>query len=140
MSTLTTIASQALTPLSDGASSLAKTPFTTDTSALAFSIVDFLENTQDMAKLIIGLLVALVGIIVMGWSVIQLLMKLVGSQGAQQKSWFLIIAAFFIGGAMAVGGSAWALMDNIGQGGRQTLDELGNGFAIPITHLPVMLR
>lgn len=108
--------------------------------APAFSIIDFLTNTQDMAKLIIGLVVALVGIVVMGWAVIQFLMKLVGSQSAQQKSWFLIAGAFFVGGAMAVGGSAWALMDNIGQGGRETLEELGNGFAVPLAYLPELLR
>lgn len=117
MNTFTSLASRALETA----------PGSTEAAALptaAWDLVSFFENAGEYAKTGGGALLVAMGIVALVWGGVLLLKKLMAGQ-QNQDSWIKIIMLMIIGGAIAVGG--FALIFEIGSGGKTTIEDLGGG-------------
>ena len=95
-----------------------------------WDLKSFIENATEYARVIIGAIIVLLGVVAVGWAFYKGVSKLMGGQSAQQTSWGTVIVLFLVGGAAMVGGGA--LIFSIAQGGKQTIDELGGGMILPM--------
>lgn len=93
--------------------------------AAQWDITSFFKNAASYVKIAGGALLTLMGVVAVVWGGVKLVKKLMGGQGAQQESWFMIAALIIVGGALAAGG--WNLMDLISSGGQKTITDLGTG-------------
>lgn len=94
-----------------------------------FDIEKFLTNSASKLKQWGGLLLILIGVIMMLVAVCKVASGLI-SHGKKQVSWVVCIVMFILGGALcsfAAGPDAWNWIQNIAQGGKQTIDDLGGG-------------
>jgi hypothetical protein len=71
-----------------------------------------------------GGVLILMGLVALVWGGVLALKKLMAGQG-NQTSWGTIILLIILGGAIAVGG--FALIFEIGSGGKQTIEDIGGG-------------
>lgn len=94
-----------------------------------FDIEKFLTNSATKLKQWGGLLLILIGVIMMIVAVVKVASGLI-SHGKKQVSWVVCIIMFILGGALcsfAAGPEAWAWIQGIAEGGKQTIDDLGSG-------------
>ena len=95
-----------------------------ESGSSSWSIGNLLDSVQSLIPDWGGTVLMIAGMILMVWMGVLLVMKFL-KKGQDQTSWGLIIAGLIVGGALAFGG--WELISDIGEGGRQTIDELGRG-------------
>lgn len=91
-----------------------------------WSVLNLLENTRSFGALVGGSLIMLMGLVAVVYGVVKLLMKFMSDK--DQGSWFKIIAMILVGGAFLVGG--FNLAFSLAEGGKQTIDDLGNGLIL----------
>lgn len=101
------------------------------TIATRWDLENLLTNATSKFKLWIGLFFGLVGIIAIAWGVYKFFAKLFGGPSGQQTSWLTIAVLIIAGAVVAFGGTS--LVFDIAQGGKQTIEDLGNGMILPIT-------
>lgn len=92
-----------------------------------FNIEQFLTNATTKAKDWGGLFIILVGAIMMIVAIYKMAKGFI-LHGKTQTSWGICIAMLLIGGALvsfAVGKDAWAWVQGIAEGGKQTIEDLG---------------
>ena len=129
MNTITTLTARSLGSAADAAT---QGPTTLPTAA--WDLVSFLQNAGEYAKIAGGAALITMGIVAVIWGGILLLKKLMA--GAQnQDSWIKVIMLLIIGGAIGVGG--FALIFNIGSGGKKTIEDLGGGTFLWDAALPL---
>lgn len=90
----------------------------------AWSVLEALENGAAFVKEAGGGVLILMGLVALVWGGVLALKKLMAGQG-NQTSWGTIILLIILGGAIAVGG--FALIFEIGSGGKQTIEDIGGG-------------
>jgi len=92
-----------------------------------WSINNLLQRVGELVPQWGGMIVIISGGILMLamviWGVVKFLKK-----GQDQTSWVFLIVGLIIGGALAFGG--WSVVENVGRGGLQTIEDLGTGGAI----------
>lgn len=92
-----------------------------------FDIEAFLTNATAKIKDWGGLALILMGVILMLVAVFKIVSGLI-SHGKKQVSWTVCIIMFILGGALAsfgLGADAWAWLQGIAEGGKNTIDDLG---------------
>ena len=96
---------------------------TTTTTPGSWDVTSFLTNAKTalsgwfaLASAIIGVIVLFVGV----WMIASGLM----SNGKKQTNWIVAIICLIVGGALASTGG-WQLVENIGEGGKKTIKDLG---------------
>lgn len=89
----------------------------------AWDIGSFLTNSTNTLTTWFSALTTIIGLIMLIWSIVKIAQALI-SHGKTQTSWPVNIALLLIGGALALGGG-FAWVRNIGAGGKQTIDDLG---------------
>lgn len=98
----------------------------------AWDLKSFLENANSYLYSIGGALITLLGLAVVIWAAVLIAKKFFGSNNGQQDSWFKIVAMLIVGGALMAGGIV--LITAIAQGGKTTIEDLGNGGFILLQH------
>lgn len=91
--------------------------------ALAWDIENFLKGARKSGEKWGGLLIGLIGVIMIIVAVYQIAKGLM-THGKGQTNWAVAILLLIIGGAFAVGG--YALVFKIAEGGRKTIEDLGD--------------
>lgn len=99
----------------------------------SWDLESFFNNATDYTQEIGGAFLAFIGICGLTGGGFFLVRKLFGGQTAQQDSWFKIVALILVGGAMLFGGMA--LLLNFAEGGKDTIENFGNGSGTPGTIL-----
>ena len=94
----------------------------------SWDLETFFNNSTDYTQTVGGAFLALIGIAGLTWGGFLLVRKLMGGQSAQQDSWFKIVALILVGGAMLFGGMT--LLLNFAQGGKDTIENFGNGSTV----------
>lgn len=102
----------------------------------AWDLLSFLKNAKSYANLVGGALITLLGLLVVIWAAVLIAKKFFGSAQSQQESWVKIIVMIIIGGALLAGGIS--LITAIAKGGKGTIEELGGGFIILESFLPLI--
>lgn len=100
----------------------------------AWDVKSFLKNAGAFVKDAGGLLLILMGLAAIVWGGVLLLKKLMGGQ-QNQDSWVKIIMLLLVGGAIAAGG--FTLIAKFGEGGKTTIEQLGNGTILWDTAAPL---
>lgn len=100
-------------------------------TASGWDLENLLTNATAKVKLWVGLFFGLIGIIAIARGVYKFFTKLFGDPSGQQTSWLTIAALIIAGAVVAFGGTT--LVFDIAQGGKQTIEDLGNGMILPIT-------
>lgn len=100
-------------------------------TASGWGLENLLTNATAKVKLWVGLFFGLVGIIAIAWGVYKFFTKLFGGPSGQQTSWLTIAVLIIAGAVVAFGGTT--LVFDIAQGGKQTIEDLGNGMIVPFT-------
>lgn len=95
------------------------------TADSSWDLKTFFDNSTNYTQSVGGAFLALIGIAGLTWGGFLLVRKLMGGQQAQQDSWFKIVALILVGGAMLFGGMT--LLLNFAQGGKDTIENFGNG-------------
>lgn len=95
-----------------------------------WDLKSFIQNATEYARVIIGAIIVLLGVIAIGWAFYKGVSKLMGGQSSQQTSWGTVVILFLIGGAAMVGGGA--LIFSIAEGGKTTIEDLGGGMILPM--------
>lgn len=91
---------------------------------LAWDLGTFLQNAANTLKQWGGYLIVLIGVVMIIVGIYQIAKGFI-SHGKTQTNWFVAIALLILGGALMVGG--WSWVAGIASGGKQTIDDLGNG-------------
>ncbi|WP_181273685.1 hypothetical protein [Brevibacterium oceani] len=93
----------------------------------AWDIGTFLENAQSTIKGWGGGLLTLLGIVGLIWGGVLLIKKLMANPqtAGQQSGWGTIALLIIVGGALSATG--FSLISSIGEGGKTTIEDLGNG-------------
>lgn len=93
----------------------------------AWDLTSFLENAKSQVQLWGGLVLMLLGAVGLVWAGILLLKKLMANPqtAGQQSGWGTIALLVLVGGALGTGG--WSLLETVGSGGQQTIEDLGGG-------------
>lgn len=89
-----------------------------------WSINNLLTNLEGSLTAWGKLLITIIGIVMVVVGVVKIAQGMM-SGGRGQVNWVLTIGLILIGGILAFSGSAWTLLENIGQGAHDTLDTLG---------------
>lgn len=92
-----------------------------------FDVEMFLTNATAKIKQWGGLALILIGVVLMLVAVFKVASGLI-SHGKKQVSWPICITMFILGGALAsfgFGDQAWAWIQGIAEGGKNTIDDLG---------------
>lgn len=103
------------------------------TADSSWDLKTFFDNSTDYTQTVGGAFLALIGIAGLTWGGFLLVRKLMGGQSAQQDSWFKIVALILVGGAMLFGGMT--LLLNFAQGGKDTIENFGNGGTILVDQI-----
>lgn len=93
--------------------------------ALAWDLGTFLQNATSTLKTWGNYLIILIGVVMIIVAVYQIAKGLISHGRGQPTNWFVAILLLIIGGALMVGGFTW--VSGIAEGGKQTIDDLGNG-------------
>lgn len=106
-----------------------------------WSVTKFLENLTEQLKKWGGLIMVLLGVVMVIVAVYQIASGLM-SHGRKQTNWFVAVALLLLGGALCVGGAGdtWNWVTGIAAGGKQTIDDLGQGGGTIFSMLPPGLR
>lgn len=99
---------------------------------MAWDLGSFLQNATSTLKTWGGYLIGLIGVVMVVWSVVMIARGLI-SHGKTQVSWPVAIILLILGGAFMVGG--FTFVADIASGGKQTIDELGNGTILMLSTL-----
>lgn len=99
---------------------------------MAWDLGSFLQNATSTLKTWGGYLIVLIGVVMVVWSVVMIARGLI-SHGKTQVSWPVAIILLILGGAFMVGG--FSFVADIASGGKQTIDELGNGTILMLSTL-----
>lgn len=95
-----------------------------------FDVEAFLTNSITKLKAWGGLLIILIGVVMMVVAIWKIGSGLI-SHGKKQVSWAVCIIMLILGGALASfglsGTNAWAWVQGIAEGGKNTIDDLGSG-------------
>lgn len=95
----------------------------------SWSILNLLDNTNSLGKVVAGGVLTLIGLITLVWGIVKILAKLMRYEFVSvSQSWPVMIGAVILGGALMVGGFSLAL--DIAEGGKQTVDDLGNAMIL----------
>lgn len=89
----------------------------------SWSILNLLDNANSLGEAIAAGVIMLMGLIALVYGIVKAMIKLMSQQN--QDSWLKIGGAIIVGGAFMVGG--FAMAQSIAAGGKQTIDDLGNG-------------
>ena len=94
----------------------------------AWDIERFLKNSKNYMEVIFIALVALMGMIALGWGVVILVLRLLGDpQEAKRKyTWGRIGLLILVGGAL-IAAAGWQAIKKISESGAGTIDRLGTG-------------
>lgn len=95
----------------------------------SWDLESFFNNATDYTQEIGAGFLAFIGICGLTMGGFFLVRKLMGGQAAQQDSWVKIVALILVGGAMLFGGMA--LLLNFAEGGKDTIENFGNGGGTP---------
>ena len=87
---------------------------------MAWDLGSFLQNATS------------IGVVMVVWSVVMIARGLI-SHGKTQVSWPVAIILLILGGAFMVGG--FSFVSNIASGGKQTIEDLGNGTILMLSTL-----
>lgn len=98
----------------------------------AWDLGSFLQNSTKTLKTWGGYLIILIGVVMVVWSVVMIARGLI-SHGKTQISWPVAVILLILGGAFMVGG--FSFVSNIASGGKQTIEDLGNGGTILLMSL-----
>lgn len=90
-----------------------------------WSMDTFLTNVQGSMESWGQILIMIVGIVMVIAGVVKLAMGMMNS-GRGQTNWILTIGLIVVGGILAFAGG-WDMLVGIGQGAKNTLDDLGTG-------------
>ena len=99
---------------------------------MAWDLGSFLQNATSTLKTWGGYLIILIGVVMVVWSVVMMARGLI-SHGKIQVSWPVAIILLILGGAFMVGG--FSFVANIASGGKQTIEDLGNGTILILSTL-----
>lgn len=99
---------------------------------MAWDLGSFLQNATSTLKTWGGYLIILIGVVMVVWSVVMIARGLI-SHGKTQVSWPVTIILLILGGAFMVGG--FSFVSNIASGGKQTIEDLGNGTILMLSTL-----
>lgn len=99
---------------------------------MAWDLGSFLQNATSTLKTWGGYLIILIGVVMVVWSVVMIARGLI-SHGKTQTSWPVAIILLILGGAFMVGG--FSFVSNIAAGGKQTIEDLGNGTILMLSTL-----
>lgn len=102
----------------------------------AWDLKSFLENSTEYLKTVGGAFLVLMGVAAVIWGAVLLIKKLMGGQ-QNQDNWIKILALVILGGAIAVGG--FALVFEIGSGGKKTIEDLGGGTLLWDSFQPISM-
>lgn len=91
---------------------------------MAWDLTNFLSNSTSQLKTWGGMAFTLIGVVMIIVAIVKIAKALI-SHGKTQTSWPINIALLLVGGALSIGG-AWGWVSGIAQGGKQTIDDLGN--------------
>lgn len=95
-----------------------------------WDLISAIQNSKNYTATFGGAVVGLIGFVIIIWAVFQLALKITGSEKGRQTSWFMVIFAIVVSGAMIYGG--WQLIMSVAQGGHQTINDLGGGTILPL--------
>ena len=87
----------------------------------AWDLESFLKNGTTLAKSILGLVITLVGVVCVGWGIIQALIKFISDNS--RKNWLMIGGAILFGAAAFVGGAT--ILVDIANSANTTVEQLG---------------
>lgn len=96
---------------------------TGSTGDSSWSVTNFLNNATSQIQEWLGALIVLIGFVMVGFGVYQIAKGLI-SHGKQQTNWVIAILLLIMGGALVAGG--FSLVMTIAEGGKQTIEDLGN--------------
>lgn len=99
---------------------------------MAWDLGSFLRNATSTLKTWGGYLIILIGVVMVVWSVVMIARGLI-SHGKTQVSWPVAIILLILGGAFMVGG--FSFVADIASGGKQTIEDLGNGTILMLSTL-----
>lgn len=99
---------------------------------MAWDLGSFLQNATSTLKTWGSYLIILIGVVMVVWSVVMIARGLI-SHGKTQVSWPVAIILLILGGAFMVGG--FSFVSNIASGGKQTIEDLGNGTILMLSTL-----
>ena len=99
----------------------------------AFDIGALLQNTTETVKKWGSYFIILMGVICILVAVYKIAK---GFMSQQQTNWFTCIALLLFGGALTAGGFNFVV--SIAEGGKKTIEDLGNGSTILLYHLKSM--
>ena len=99
---------------------------------MAWDLGSFLQNATSTLRTWGGYLIVLIGVVMVVWSVVMIARGLI-SHGKTQVSWPVAIILLILGGAFMVGG--FSFVEHIASGGKQTIEDLGNGTILMLSTL-----
>lgn len=99
---------------------------------MAWDLGSFLQNATSTLKKWGGYLIILIGVVMVVWSVVMIARGLI-SHGKTQVSWPVAIILLILGGAFMAGG--FSFVEKIASGGKQTIEDLGNGTILMLSTL-----
>lgn len=98
-----------------------------------WSLTKFLDNAFKTLGTWGKVIITIIGVVMLVAGIYQVAKGLI-SHGKTQVSWPVAILLILIGGALAFA-SMWDTLKNIGQGSKETIQELGNEGSIFLTWL-----
>jgi uncharacterized membrane protein len=99
---------------------------------MTWDLGSFLQHSTETLKQWGGYLIILIGVVMVIASVYQIAKGLI-SHGKTQVSWPVAIILLILGGAFMVGG--FSFVADIASGGKQTIEDLGNGTILMLSTL-----
>lgn len=91
---------------------------------LKWDLTTFLKSATEQIKSWGGLALGILGVIILIWAGVSIFKKFTSNPQQQQgHGWGMIVVMILVGGAMTFGGLN--LFINIGEGGQQTISDLG---------------
>lgn len=95
--------------------------------ATAWDFGDFLTALQQTILSYGKVIIGIIGLIMVVASVYQIAKNLI-SHGKSQTNWVITIALLLVGGVLMLS-SSWDFIKSVSEGGKNTLDDLGQGNA-----------
>lgn len=99
--------------------------FLASAESSSWSISGLLKAGRDSIAGYVQVIIVIVGVVMVGVGVYQVAKNLI-SHGKGQTNWVVTFALIMIGGMLMLSGG-WTVLENIGTGSKETLDDLGKG-------------
>lgn len=91
----------------------------------SWSISGLLKAGRNSIAGYVQVIIVIVGVVMVGVGVYQVAKNLI-SHGKGQTNWVVTFALIMVGGMLMLSGG-WTVLENIGTGSKETLDDLGKG-------------